>query len=69
MRKQGIDEILRELTTLREQIESLSEEEIAAARQRGGIPDLCNPLPPYARGTEAEGAFRPTSFQTVRSAH
>lgn len=68
MRKQpGVDEILRELAALRQQIESLSEDETVALGH--SIPDLCNPLPPYARGTRAEGAFRPTPFETCKPAH
>lgn len=72
MRKQGIDEILRELTALRQQIESLSGSETGAVRHGGegaDIPDLCNPLPPYARGTEAESAYRPKPFETLKPAH
>jgi hypothetical protein len=67
MRSGDIEDILRELAALREQIAILSEAGHGADAEK--IPDLCNPLPPYARGTGAAVAFRPIPFEASRRAH
>lgn len=73
--RERLDVILIELRTLAERIDGLrtvrethlEEPRVGGRREALRIPDLCNPLPFYARGTLKEDGFNPVSAGSMAS--